>query len=168
MIETFGIGPGVDIVARLAAQHRTIGALLSHACLELTAVRVDVTSGAAAILEMKGQYLVGPPGSTFLVTRDARNHRVRALQRETRIAMHGDRKSRAVKIIDRVTGFATILIWSFGELSVMRVLMAIRAVLKSHLENRVGPSRDVALAAFHTGVLAQQWIRRRSMCLHVE
>ena len=82
--------------------------------------------------------------------------------------MHGDRKFRAVKIIHCVTGFATVLVRSLGELSVMRVLVTIRAVFESNFKNRVGASRDVALAAFHTGVLAHQWICRSSMCLYVE
>ena len=54
MIETFRIDPGVHVMASLAAQRRTVSALLSHACLELAVVRVRVTSGATAILEMKG------------------------------------------------------------------------------------------------------------------
>ena len=93
---------------------------------------------------------------------------MRALERETRILMHGDRKFRAMEIHDGVARFATVLVRSLGELSVMRVLVAVRALPKIDFKHRVGARRNMALVAFHSGVFAHQRICRRRMLLHAE
>jgi hypothetical protein len=126
---------------------------------------IHVTRVATLIFEMKRQFCIDTPLSACFVTLDARNHRVRAFQWETRVLMHGDGKSRAVKINDGVTGFATILERSLCELSIMGVLMAIQALPKLDLKNRVCSSRRMALGAFHNGMFAKQRIRRGGMLL---
>lgn len=93
---------------------------------------------------------------------------MRAFQRETRVPVHGDGKSRAAKISNGVAGFATIQVRSLCELSIVGVLMAIHALSKLNLKNRVCSCRRMALGAFHIGMFAQQRIRRAGMFLHSE
>ena len=154
MIESARSSPGLRVVARFAAHRITIRALQGHAVIEVVTVRIHVAPGATKILEVKRQYFIGTTTRTFLVTIIARNYRVCALQRESRGPMHRDGKFRPVKIIDCMTGFTAVLIGTLGELPIMRILVAIRALRKCDFVNRIRSSRDVALGACHAGVLA--------------
>jgi hypothetical protein len=107
---------------------------------------------------LKGQYFIETPIRAFLVAVIAGNYRVRAIQWESRIVMHRDGKFRPFKIIDRMTGFTTVLVRRLCELRIMSVPVTIDAVRKFDFENRIRPGGDVALAAFHAGVLAHQRI----------
>ena len=154
MIETGRIGPGLNVVAGLAACRSAIGPLLGHAIVEFALVGIHVASGATKVFEDKWQYFVGSSAHAFLVTFIAGNCCVRALQWVSRIAMHRDGEFRLLKTIDRMTGFTTVQIGSLRELPVMRVLVAIRALRKFDFVNRIRSGGSVALGALHLGVLA--------------
>jgi hypothetical protein len=159
MIELFDIGPGLHAMTSLAAELRTAGTALLHALVELAMMRIGMASRATPVFEMEWQYLVGTPVRARFVATHARNHSVRAFQSESRVAVHGDSKFRAVKTIDGMTGLAAIL-EILGELSVVSIVMAIKALSKLHLIDGVHTGRDMALAAVDSGVFPKQWIIR--------
>jgi hypothetical protein len=127
-----------------------------------------MTGGATQVFEMKWQHFVMATIRAHLVAFIAGNYRVRALQRESRTVMHGDGKIRPVKIVDCMTRFTTVLVRGFRELPVMSVLVAILALRKFDFENRTRSGGNVALAAFHAGVLAQQRISGCGVFFHAK
>ena len=54
VVELLHVRPGLQIVASLAAERRSVRALLSHPVLEFTFVRIHMAPGASAILELEG------------------------------------------------------------------------------------------------------------------
>jgi len=139
----------------LAAELRAIRPIPFHAFFELTGVRVAMTRRATLVLEVKRQNFIDAPGRSFPMTPDARDHGVSAFQGETRIAVHGHGKFRAVKINDSVAGFTAIPVGLFRELPIVSVPMAVRALPEFHLEKCRCPRGNMAFVAFHAGVLAQ-------------
>ena len=168
MIETAGIHPRLYVVTCLAAYPSTIGPFLGHAVIEFAPVGIHVTGRAIQVFELKRQYFVVTFIRAFLMTVSAGNCRVRTIQWESRVAMHGDRKFRPVKIIHRVARFATVLVRRLCELPVMSVLVTIRALREFDFENCIRSGWDMALGAFHAGMLAQQWVCGSGVRLHTE
>ena len=155
VIETFCIDPRFHVVASLAAHGRAIGCALRHLIVELGVMWIGVAGCATPILKIERQYLIETRGHDFFVTLDARNDGVRAFERKSRLLMHGDRKFRPVKIIYAMAAFATILVRGLGELSIVNILVTIEALVELHLIKCIHPRRDVALRAFHAGMLPQ-------------
>jgi hypothetical protein len=149
MVESVDVCPGPHVVAGFASQRCAIGAALRHAVLELAVVRIGVTRGAAHVFEMEGQDLVCSPSRTCLVAIGARHGGVGSGQGEASLAVLRNGKERTVKIAHRMAILAFVEIGGGGELSVMRVLVTVRAEGKFHLINRVLASRKMALVAFY-------------------
>lgn len=166
VIEAAHIGPGLRVVAGLAAYRSPSGARLGHAPVEFATVGIHVTGSTAKVVEVKRQYFIGTSTRAFFVTITAGNYRVRAIQRESRFAMHRDCKFRTAKIIDRMARFTAVLVRSHHELPVVGILVAVPALRKFHFVNRIRPRGNVALGAFHAGVLAQQRISGSGVLLH--
>jgi hypothetical protein len=110
MVETVYIRPRLCVVTGLTTERRSIGTAPAHAVLKFTVVRINVTGGAALILEMEGEHLVRWPACAWLVTFVARHGDVRASQCEASLLMTGYCKRGAVKILYRVTTLTPILI----------------------------------------------------------
>src|SRR6267378_7076438 len=73
-----------------------------------------------------------------------------------------------MKILHGVAAFAAVIVRCAGKLTVVHVLMAVRALREFHLVNRVFTGRDVALVAFHLRVLAFEWVARCGVLFYAE
>ena len=166
VVKSVDVRPGLGIVARLAAERRTIRPFPRHAVVEFSLVRVLVAGGAGAVFKFEGKNFVGTARRTERVAVHASKRRVRAGQGEARVSMLGDSKRGAVEIDDRVAAFALVVIGCGGELVVMGVLVAIAARPKLYFVNCVLARRNVALCALHLDVFALQWIARSVVFLH--
>lgn len=133
MIKTCDVRPGSQVMTGFAAQWRAVGPAMGHAVLKLAVVGICMAGRAASIFEMEWQDLVGSAGRPHLMTIGARHGGVGSRQRETCVAMLGDCKRGTVKILNRMTTLALVLIRSFRKLSVVGVLMAIRTGGEFHL-----------------------------------
>jgi len=141
-------------VAGFASQRRAVGASLRHAVLELTVVRIGMTCRATRIFKMEGQDLVRAARRSRLVTIGAGHGGVGPGQCEASFAMLRDRKSGAMKIAHSMAILAFVEIWCGGKLSIMRVLVTIRAKRKFHLVNGVLAGGKMALIAFYGHVFS--------------
>lgn len=137
MVEPADVRPGSCVVASLTAERRAIGATLRHAILEFAMMRVLVACGAGHILEDKRQDSVRTARGSYFVAIRARHGCVSLGQSETGVAMFGDGKGRAVKILNRMATLTLVLIRLGQELTVMGILVAVQACRKLHLVNRV-------------------------------
>jgi len=168
MVEAVDVRPGPHIVAGFAAQGRAVCAAPRHAVLEFAVVHVDVTGRAGPILEMERQDFVLPSGGTDFVTIGARHGRVSAGQRETSVAMLGDRKCGAVEVQNSMAIFAFVSVRSGGELAVMGIFVAIRARREFHLIDGVLARGQMAFVTFHGDVFPLQGVIGSVVLLHAE
>ena len=88
------------------------------------------------------------------MTVGAWNRNVRTLKREARVAVFVDRETGAVPVLDRMTIFAAVVVWSCGELTIVRILVTIGTSSELHLVQRLFARGDVALAAVHLCVFS--------------
>jgi hypothetical protein len=168
VVKSVDVRPGLRVVASLTSERRPIRPFPRHAIVELSLVRVLMASGAGPVFKFEWQNLVGAASCAKLVTVDARNRRMRARQRETRVSMLGDGKRSAMEIQNRVAAFTLVVIRRGGKLVVMGILVAIAAGSKLYFVNRVLARWDVALRALHLDVFALQWILGCVVLLHSE
>lgn len=141
-------------MARLATKRRSIRTAPGHTVLELTFVRINVTSRAALIQEMKREHLIRWAARAEFVAFIARHRRVRAGQRESRLAMIGDRKCRTVKVLHGVAALAPVLIRCSLKLPFVDIFVTVQAGRKFHFVNRILTGGNVAFRAIHCGMLA--------------
>src|ERR1700757_2152983 len=127
VVKSVYIRPGLRVVASLTSERRPIRPFPRHAIVELSLVRVLMASGAGPVFKFEWQNLVGAASCAQLVTVDARNRRMRARQRKTRVSMLGDGKRSAMEIQNRVAAFTLVVIRRGGKLVVMGILVAIAA-----------------------------------------
>lgn len=131
-------------------------------------VWVGVTPGAGAIGKVERDNFVCALRCTHLVAFDASHCRMSARQRKLRVAMLRDGEEGPVEVLDRVAVLATVLIWRFGELAVVRILVAIRARSVLHFVDGVLSGWNMALRALHTNVLSLERILRCRMLFHAK
>ncbi len=151
-----------------ASLRRPIGAAPRHALIEFAVVRVGVTCSAVAILETERQDLIGASGGADFVTSGARHGRVGSSQRETRVAMFGDCKSGAVKILNGMTIFAFVQIRRGCKLSVMGILVAVGAGREVYFIDCVLSCGQMALVACNGNVFALQRVFGCVVLFHAE
>ena len=137
MIEGANVDPRFRAVACFAAERCSIGALLRHAILEFSLVRVGVARSACAVFEMEWQNFIRSSAQPNFVALRAADGNVRACQNETRVLVFGYREGRTMKILHGVAILATVLVGRGGELFVMLILVAIRAGREFHFVQRV-------------------------------
>lgn len=137
VVKTDYVGPRPCVVTRFAAEKRPIGAALRHAVLELPMVRVLVTCGAGHIFKDKRQDLIRSARGSYFMTIRAGHGCVRTGQWETSVAVFGDCKGRAMKILNRVATLTLVLIRLGEKLAVVSILVAVQASRKLHLVNGV-------------------------------
>ena len=131
-------------------------------------VRIRVAGGATAIFKMERRNLVGRVSGPHFVAVVTGNGHVRACQRKLGLAMPGNRKHRTVKVLNGVAAFAAIIVRSGGKLAGVNVFVAVHAVCELHVVDCRLAGREVALRAFHLGVLAFQRVVRACVFLHSE
>jgi len=168
VIEPVDVRPRLGIVASLAPEWSSIGALPRHAVIEFALVRILVACGACPVFKFKGKNLVGAAGRTQLVAIDACDCGVRASQRKTRVAVLGDCERGAVEIHHGVASFAFVVVRCGGELIVMGVVVTVPARSKFNFVNGVLARRNMTLPAFNRDVLALEGIIRTVVFLHPE
>lgn len=137
MVEPADVRPGSRIVASLAAKRRAIGATLRHAILEFAMMRVVVACSAGHIFKDKRQDLVRTARGSHFMAIGTRHRGVRPGQHETGVAMFGNRKSGAMKILNRMATLTLVLIRLGQELAVVGIFVTVQACRKLHLINRV-------------------------------
>ena len=168
MIEAIHVCPGAHAVAGFAAEGSAIGALASHAIVELTFVRIFVAGSTVAVFKMERKNLVGAATKAGLVAIGTRDSHVRSCQRETRGFVFRNGESGAMEINNSVAVLAAIVVGCGGKLVVVRVLVAIEACAEFHFVDGVLAGGDMALRAFHSDVLALQRIVGGVVFLHAE
>lgn len=82
--------------------------------------------------------------------------------------MHGDRVERTMKIHDRMTRLATIVVGRRGKLIVVDIFVAVRTVRELDLVLRILPCRRVALGALYRDVLALKRILGTLVLFHAK
>lgn len=127
MVESVDVCPGTNVMASFASQRCAVGALPRHAILKFTVVRIPMAGSTTAILEAERHNFVGAACRSHLVAIGTRHRGVRPGQCETRVAMLRNRKSGTVKVFNGMAALAFVQVRSGGELSVMRILVAVRA-----------------------------------------
>jgi len=168
MVKTADINPRFGVVAGLAAERRSIGALLRHAILELSLVRIHVTGSAGTFIEVERENFVGSSAEAGFVTFRAGYGHVRAGQLKSSVLVLGNRECRAMEILYRVAIFAAVLVGRGGELLVVSVLVTIGAGRELHFVESVFAGRRVAFVAGDGDMFTLERIVRRRMFLHAE
>ena len=158
VIEAFCVDPRLHAMASLATHGRAVGSAQRHLSIELTVMRIGVAGDTTSILEIEWQCLIETRADNFFVTLDARHNGMSAFERKARFLVHGNRKSRSVKIAHRVAAFATVLVGGLGKLPFMDILVAIEALVELDLINRIRPGWNMALRALHAGMFSQERI----------
>jgi hypothetical protein len=143
----------------LTSHWPTIGVLLCHPLLKFATVRILVTCGTSLVGKMKWKNAIGSIGEPDLVTIRAGDRYVSARERELRLLVHGDGERRVVEVTDGVAAFAPVFVGFFCKLSVVDVLMAVRACFEFHFVNCVFAGGGMAFGALHLNVLPLQRIR---------
>lgn len=155
-------------MACFTSARRASGPFLGHAVVELAFVRVLVTSGARAILEVIRNNFRGVSGQIFRVALRAGDRQVRARQCEPRLVMLRNRVSGRLEARDDVALFTAVLIGSLRKLPAVHIAVAIRAICKRHFILRGRAGREVTFRARHVGVLPLQRVSGCRMLLHAE
>src|SRR5271157_1083928 len=168
MVEAVDVSPGLEVVASLATKRSSIHPLPRHLLVKLALVRILMTSRAGQVREMERQDGIRAPAQACLMALGTGHSRMGSRERETRVAMFGDRIGCAVPFLDRVAIFTAILERGAGELAVVRILVAVRAECELHFVKRIFACRDVALRAFHINVLAPQRVLGSIVLAHTE
>ena len=157
MIELAQFPPRLRGMAGLAPARSSRSLRLLHALIELATVWIGVATGATQIgpvINRRGRLEVG----RLLVAIGTRHRDVLTGQKKARFFVARQRKRGRPIRFNRVATFTRVEIWRCCELAGVRVLVAVGAVLKLHLEHRVGTARDVAFLASHSGVSTLQRI----------
>jgi hypothetical protein len=168
MIETAHVRPRLHIVTSLTTKSRSIRAAPGHAVFEFTFMRINVAGGAALILKMEGEHLLCWSPGSHLVTIIARHGHVCARECKASVAMLCNRKCGAVKILNGMAAFASVLIGCGLKLPFMRVLVAIQAGSKLHFVNRIFARWKMAFCAIYGGMLAQQRVVGAGMLFYAK
>jgi|SRR5579863_1815821 len=155
-------------MAGFAPGRRAVSALLLHAIVELTLVRIGVATRAvkiAPVIEGRG---FGFEVGGFLVAVGAWDGDVTASQNEPGLFVPGDAEGRRLVALEVVAAIAGIEIWSSGKLSAVPVGVAVGARRKFDLEERVFALRNVALHAFDARMASLQRISAKGVFFHRE
>ena len=168
MVEVANIDPRFRTVTRFAAQRRSIGALLRHAFFEFTFVWIHMAGCAGAVAEMERKNLVRSSTEAYFMAIRAGHRHMRPSQHETRVLVLGDGERRTMKVLNRVAILATVLVRRRGKLTVVRVLVAIRASREFHFVNRVLAGRRVTFVAGDGRMLSFERIVRCRVFLHAK
>ncbi len=128
-----------------------------HARREVALMRILVAAGASQAAKTEGP--TGTCGrlrdrSGGLVAILACDSDVRTFERKTRRLMFFDAEGRGMKTVHSVAILATVGVRSTGELSAVRIAMAIQTGLKARMVVGVETSRWMALGAGQTLVFA--------------
>jgi hypothetical protein len=158
MVKSVYVGPGCGVVTGFATEWRSVGALASHTVLEFPVVRIGVAGGAAGVGKAKRQNIVGTMRLADSVAVRTWHGGMGTGKGKTRVAMHGDRVQRTVKIGGCVASFATIVEWPCRELIVVHVLVTVGAVGELNFVLCFFTVWRVALGALDDDVLALQRI----------
>lgn len=158
MIEAVDVCPGLDAMAGFATERCAIGALASHAIVELALVWILVTSGAITIFEMIRHDFVGATCGAKFVTVGAGNRHVTTGEGEAGVAMFGDGEGGAMEILHSVARLAAVVIRSGSKLIVVGVLVAVAAVFELHFVDGVFSRGEVALITLDGNVFALERI----------
>ena len=167
VVKALDILPVLGGVAGLATRWRSIRPRLLHALGELVVVRVLVTGLAIQIIPVIEHHRLGLGVRVlrlFMAVR-AGDGNVAAREGEPRILVPLQCERRRLEAVHRVAVFALVLVGRGGELPVVRILVAVRAILELDLVLRVLAFVDVALGAIHCEVLPFQRIVARVMIL---
>ncbi len=167
MVEAREPLPGGGRVATLAARPRAIGAAGFHPGTEFAAMRIGMTCGASAILEAVLHRFCRAHWGRF-VTFHASNGRMRAGEWEARLLVPRQGKMRRAEALHVVAGLAPIQMWRGGELPFVNVLVAIPALCRSDLEERVFALGQMAFRAGYGCVLCLEGVLRRRVLLDAE
>jgi hypothetical protein len=127
MVESVDVCPGPHVMASFASQRCAVGSLPRHAILKFTVVRILMAGSTTTISEAERHNFVGAACRSHLVAIGTGHRGVRPGQCETRAAMLRNRKSGTVKVLNAMATLAFVQVRSGGELSVMRILVTVRA-----------------------------------------
>ena len=151
-------------MAGLAPGWRTIGTRLEHAFLELSFVRIGMTTGAVQILPVIDHSL-RLKFRRLLVAVGTRYRHVPAGKHEMRFLVLGQSEGGGLVRFQIVAAVASVEIRRYRELIGVAIAMTISAALELHFEQRVLSFRNMALRAFQSRVRALQRIRAQRMFL---
>lgn len=168
MIEAADVDPGFGVVTGFAAQRGSVGALQRHAVFEFALMGIGVAGSARAVREMERQDLVCPPAKPCFVAIRAGDGHMGSGQHEARVLVLGNGERRAMKVLNRMAVLAAILVWSGGELFVVRILVAIRARRELHFVHGVLAGRRVAFVASDGRMLSFERVMRCRVLLHAK
>jgi len=159
-------------VAGFAAYRLSRSAYTQHAVAELSLVRVRVTSGAGAVLEVihHRRLHCRPAGEIGLrlMAFVAGCGDMPAAQAKARLLVPCQGEGGRPVSAQVVALLALVKVRSSGELALVFVLVAVGALRKTHLVNRGSARGNVALLASYGRVLALQRIRGGGMLFYSE
>ena len=147
-------------MASLAAKRRSVRARLLHALGELPLVRVFVAGFAIQCLPVIEHHRLRHRIRMFRLFMAIRtgNRNMSARQNKPRFLVPLQSKCRRLPSPDRMALLALVPIRLIHKLAIMRIRMAIGAILELHFVERVLALRNMALGAFHLEVLSLQRI----------
>lgn len=162
MVETGQIGPCLHCVAGFAALPGSVGPQLCHLRVELPMVGVLVASGAGAIAKMKwsGSCHHACCSRGYRMALVASHREMRSGQGEAALLVEHDRVRRRLKAFYCMALLTLIVVRCAGELTVVRIAVAINALRKGDFVLRGRARRSMAFGAGHNGVLSFQRILR--------
>ncbi len=131
-------------------------------------MRIFVTSGAGAVVKLEKHDFGELWRGTLFMAFDAGCWQMGPGQRKTRFLVLGESKCRRTITPEVVAQLALIQIRRGGKLSLVFILVAVRAFRKLDPVQRVFAFGDMASIALHFGVLELQGVRRLGMLLHAK
>lgn len=168
MIELLQVPPRIRAMASFAACGGAIRLLLQHAIFELPAMRVVMAHRAGAVFEAISDQVRVRCCRTLLVAVAAWNRNVAPGQNEARLFVTCQAKRRWPVALQVVAHFAAVPERCGGKLSLVLVFVAIHALAKGQLVNRVFALWNMTLRAGNTGVLSFQGIRAGGVLFHAK
>ena len=147
-------------MASFATDRGTIRPHLAHLLVKLALMRVLVTGGTGAIVEMVKDRILGFRGGSLFMTVAAGNCDVAAGENEARLLVALNGVGRRLPTVQGVALFANVLIGGTGKLRLMFVFVTGHAAVELQLVDGLFTFRNVAPRTFHLGVLGFQWVSR--------
>ena len=168
MVELGQVFPSLGAVAGFAAKRLAVRASPRHSLLKLPLVQINVATLAVQILPLIGNLGSRQRSIGEFVAIGARCRQVPAVQRKSNLFVAGEGKRRWNKTVQVMALFAAVQIRRAGELGIVIVLVAIRALREFDLVQRLPALGNMTFATLERCVLARERIGRLLMRLRVK
>jgi len=100
-------------------------------------MRICVACRAGLVRKPERQNVLAAMRDSRLMALIARHGEVRTRKRELGLLMLRDGEERPMKVAHGMARLAAIVVWRAGELTIVRILVAIRAARELHLVDRL-------------------------------